>query len=233
MATVLVTGSARGLGAELTKQYAESGWEVIACARQSSLISIESGSVEPMELDVTDEDSISHLANTLGSRTIDVLINCAGTMGSKSFANGGLEVGKFGTFEREEWENVMRVNLFGPMRICEALVDNVARSEQKKMVTLSSIVGSMTRNSAGGLYAYRASKAAVNAIMRSMSIDLATQFKIIAIPLHPGWVRTDMGGGNADIDLKTSVTGMRHVIEDLTLEKTGRFWVYDGSELPW
>jgi NAD(P)-dependent dehydrogenase (short-subunit alcohol dehydrogenase family) len=109
----------------------------------------------------------------------------------------------------------------------------VARSEQKKIVTLTSMLGSVANNRIGGLYAYRASKAAVNAIMKSMSIDLAKSHGIAATALHPGWVRTELGGPNADIDAATSVAGMRRVIDALTLANAGRFWVYDGSELPW
>jgi NAD(P)-dependent dehydrogenase (short-subunit alcohol dehydrogenase family) len=119
------------------------------------------------------------------------------------------------------------------MKMAEAFVGHVARSSQKKIVTLTSILGSIGKNSIGGLYAYRASKAAVNAMMRSMAIDLAATHGIAATALHPGWVRTDMGGPRADIDAVTSVGGMRRVIDELTLENAGRFWMYDGSKLPW
>ena len=95
------------------------------------------------------------------------------------------------------------------------------------------MLGSVAINRDGSLYAYRASKAAVNAMMKSMSIDLAKSYGIAATALHPGWVRTDLGGPRADIDVETSVAGMRKVIDMLTLETAGRFWVYDGSELPW
>jgi NAD(P)-dependent dehydrogenase (short-subunit alcohol dehydrogenase family) len=109
----------------------------------------------------------------------------------------------------------------------------VASSEQKKIVTLTSILGSIELNKIGGLYAYRASKAAVNAIMRSMAIDLGKHHGIAATALHPGWVRTDMGGPRADIDAPESAAGMRKVIAQLTLKNAGRYWMYDGSELPW
>jgi len=109
----------------------------------------------------------------------------------------------------------------------------VASSSQKKIVTLTSILGSIEKNRIGGLYAYRASKAAVNAMMRSMAIDLARSHGIAATAIHPGWVRTDMGGPRADIDAPTSIAGMRRVIAALTIETAGRYWMYDGSELPW
>jgi NAD(P)-dependent dehydrogenase (short-subunit alcohol dehydrogenase family) len=119
------------------------------------------------------------------------------------------------------------------MKMAEAFVGHVAKSDQKKIVTLTSMLGSVGINRIGGLYAYRASKAAVNAMMKSMAIDLAKAHGIAATALHPGWVRTELGGPQADIDAQTSVAGMRKVIDALTLETAGRFWVYDGSELPW
>jgi NAD(P)-dependent dehydrogenase (short-subunit alcohol dehydrogenase family) len=119
------------------------------------------------------------------------------------------------------------------MKMAEAFVGHVAKSQQKKIVTLTSVLGSVAGNNFGGLYAYRASKAAVNAIMKSMSIDLAKSHGIIAAPLHPGWVKTDMGGPKADIDAVTSVSGMRQVIAGLTPERAGRYWMYNGAELPW
>jgi NAD(P)-dependent dehydrogenase (short-subunit alcohol dehydrogenase family) len=119
------------------------------------------------------------------------------------------------------------------MKMAEAFVEHVARSPQKKIVTLTSILGSIEKNRIGGLYAYRASKAAVNAIMRSMAIDLARSHGIKATALHPGWVRTDMGGPHADIDAPTSARGMKELIARLDETMVGRYWMYDGSELPW
>jgi NAD(P)-dependent dehydrogenase (short-subunit alcohol dehydrogenase family) len=119
------------------------------------------------------------------------------------------------------------------MKMAEAFVEQVARSQQKKIVTLTSMLGSIALNRIGSLYAYRASKAAVNAMMKSMAIDLAKSHGIAATALHPGWVRTDLGGPNADIDVVTSVAGMRRVIAALDTGNAGRFMVHDGSELPW
>jgi NAD(P)-dependent dehydrogenase (short-subunit alcohol dehydrogenase family) len=119
------------------------------------------------------------------------------------------------------------------MKMAEAFVGHVASSDQKKIVTLTSMLGSVALNRVGGLYAYRASKAAVNAMMKSMAIDLAKSHGIAATAIHPGWVRTDLGGPRADIDAPQSVTGMRAVIAALDLSRAGRYWVYDGSEMPW
>ena len=240
MPTVMVTGASRGLGLELTRQYAEAGWQVLACVRSpqsaeqlQDLASRSAQRVGIHSLDVEDHASIDRLARELAGQPIDVLINSAGTMGRRSFAEEGKQFGRFGDSDYEDWAQVFRLNVMGPMKVAEAFVDHVAGSEQKKLITLSSILGSIEKNTIGGLYAYRASKAAVNAIMRSMAIDLARSHGIIATALHPGWVRTDMGGANADIDAVTSASGMRQVIDALDASKAGRYWVYDGSELPW
>jgi NAD(P)-dependent dehydrogenase (short-subunit alcohol dehydrogenase family) len=231
--TVLVTGASRGIGLEFVRQYAADGWRVLACVRSpqratdlQQLAEQSAGQVTVHALDVEDHASIDALATALSAEPIDVLINSAGTREGRAF-------GKFGNSDFADWERVYRINVIGPMKMAEAFVGHVARSSQKKIVTLTSILGSIGRNSIGGLYAYRASKAAVNAVMRSMSIDLASAQGIAATTMHPGWVRTDMGGPRADIDVVTSVSGMRRVIDGLTTENAGRFWMYDGSKLPW
>ncbi len=232
MSTVLVTGASRGLGLELVRQYAAEGWDVLACARAPhqaaelrALADQSQGRVAVHPLDVTDFEAIGALARRLEGRAIDVLINNAGSMGSRGSAFGSSDFG--------EWEGVLRLNAFAPMRMAEAFAAHVARSTEKKLVSISTVLASMTRNHIGGFYAYRASKAALNAVMVSLSIDLARRHGILCAMLHPGWVRTDMGGPRADIDPRTSVTGMRQVIGSLTRERAGRFWAYDGSELPW
>ena len=240
MPTVLVTGTSRGLGLEFARQYAADGWQVIACARRPvaaaalvALAAAEAGRVRMLELDVEDHGAIARLAGQLADTPIDVLINSAGIMGRGSFASEGAGFGAFGHSDFDDWARVFRVNVAGPMKMAEAFVEHVARSRQKKIVTLTSMLGSMALNRIGSLYAYRASKAAVNAMMKSMAIDLAKSHGIAASALHPGWVRTDLGGLNADIDVVTSVAGMRRVIDLLDTGNAGRFLVYDGSEMPW
>ena len=240
MPTVLSTGASRGLGLEFVRQYADEGWRVFAGVRNAAratelqqLAAQTTGRVTIHALDVEDHASIDALAKELSSESIDVLVNSAGTMGAGNFAREGRAFGKFGTSDFADWERVHRINVLGPMKMAEAFVGHVARSSQKKIVTLTSILGSIGKNSIGSLYAYRASKAAVNAVMRSMAIDLAATHGIAATAIHPGWVRTDMGGPRADIDAVTSVSGMRRVIDELTTETAGRVWMYDGSKLPW
>lgn len=231
MPTVLVTGASRGLGLELVRQYAHLGWDVHACARAPEgaqglqrLAAGSAGAVRVHRLDVTDFAAIDALARELEGLPIDVLVNNAGTMGPRGDA--------FGASDFTAWEPIFRLNAFAPLKMAEAFVGHVARSAEKKIVSISTIMASMTRNGMGGFYAYRASKAALNAIMVSLALD-GRRRGIIAALLHPGWVRTDMGGARAEIEPATSVEGMRRVIAGLTREQSGRFLAYDGSELPW
>lgn len=238
MNTTLITGANRGLGLELVRQYAADGWRVIACARAPDAPDLQAVSREHADrvsthaLDITDSTAVDRLAAELAGTPIDVLLNVAGTMGSRGFASHGPPIQQFGRMDYDDWLQILRVNVLAQMKLAEAFVDHVAASEQKKIVTLSSELGSVGGNTRGGLYGYRTSKAAVNAIMKSMAIDLAPR-GIIAIPMHPGWVRTDMGGPSAPLDASESAAGMRRVIAGLTAAESGRFFRYDGQELPW
>lgn len=239
MQTILITGANRGLGLEFARQYANDGWRVLACARApgtavelNEVAGRPDGKVTVHALDVTDHAQIEALARELKGMPIDVLLNSAAVMGRESFATKGLAVQRFGEIDYADWEHTLRVNVLGPMKVAEAFVENVAASEQKKIVTLTSMVGSMGQNTVGGLYCYRSSKAAANCIMKSMAIDLKAR-GIIAAPLHPGWVRTAIGGPRGELDVPTSVAGVRKVIASLTLARAGRFLQWDGRELPW
>jgi len=227
MPTVLITGANRGLGLEFARQYAADGWRVIACARHADAATLQaltaSGSqVSAHALDVTDHAAVDRLAAGLSGTGIDVLLNVAGVMGSK----------RFGAVDYAEWTGVLAVNVLAPMKMAEAFVEHVASSEQKKIVTLSSRMGSIGDNTSGGYYAYRSAKAAANAVMKSLALDLAGR-GIIAVPIHPGWVRTDMGGASAPLTAPDSVAAIRKVIAALTTADSGRFLQYEGKELPW
>ncbi|HTV51676.1 MAG TPA: SDR family oxidoreductase [Steroidobacteraceae bacterium] len=235
MPSVLVTGASRGIGLELARQYAADDWQVIACARAperahelQQLASHSRGELRVEALDVTDFVAIDALAKRLAGRTIDVLINCAGSMGQGSSGWSG-----FGKSDLALWDGMFRLNTYAPLKMAEALVTHVAASGQKKIINLSTVMASLARNTLGGFYAYRASKAALNAITVSLAVDLGRRHGILAAALHPGWVRTDMGGPRAEIDARTSVTGLRQVIAALDRARSGRFWSYDGTELPW
>jgi NAD(P)-dependent dehydrogenase (short-subunit alcohol dehydrogenase family) len=232
--TVMITGANRGLGQGLARAFLADNYRVIAVNRStgSELDNIESDSLEVILCDLTDDLQLDGLATTLSGRTIDVLINNAGMMAKPGFSVNEAGTQGFGHFDRTLWHRLFDINLFTPMKMAELLIENIARAERGRIVTISSLLGSMEMNTFGGLYAYRASKAGVNAIMKSMAVDLADR-GIISIAQHPGWVRTDMGGSDADLDIQTSVNGMKNVIENLTLEDSGRFISYDGSEMPW
>jgi NAD(P)-dependent dehydrogenase (short-subunit alcohol dehydrogenase family) len=227
MPTVLITGANRGLGLGLARVYLEDGWQVVAAVRRSSaeLAALQNGSLDIRQLDLCNDGELAALAGSLGDRPIDVLINNAGRQAQPG--QQGL-----GDFDRGAWRDVFDINLFTPMRLAELFLEHLERSGRGRIVTISSDLGSMALNTWGGLYAYRASKAAVNSITRSLAIDLAGR-GIIAVALHPGWVLTDMGGPEAQIAVETSVRGIRNVIDGLSAEDSGKFLSWDGCELPW
>jgi NAD(P)-dependent dehydrogenase (short-subunit alcohol dehydrogenase family) len=241
MPSVLITGANRGLGFGLLKLYAAEGWRVFACCRNpgkatdlNDLAAKSSGKVTVHQLDIENHATIDALAGQIKGQPIDVLLNVAGYYGPKIVSEpGGLQ--KFGESDYADWARMYKINVMGPMKICEALIENVAAGQQKKIINISSIVGSIGTigNGYGGnMYGYRASKAALNAITRGMAEDMKPR-GIIVVAMHPGWVRTDMGGPGADIDTQTSVTGMKSVIAGLKPGDIGKFLAYDGSTLPW
>lgn len=226
--TLLVTGSNRGLGLEFVKQYAADGWRVLACCRMpetaidlQSLAKVHSN-ISMLKLDVADFDAIDKVALSLKNETIDVLINNAGVYPDSSFDDINVI----------DWADAFKINSMAPLKMVSAFKANLANSTLKKVATLSSKMGSMDDNTSGGSYLYRSSKAAVNMVMKSASIDLKP-LGISVVTLHPGWVQTDMGGPNGLIDTTTSVTGMRMVIENLSLANTGQFIAYDGKAIAW
>ncbi|MBL6931770.1 MAG: SDR family oxidoreductase [Rhodospirillales bacterium] len=227
MPSVLITGANRGLGLEYARQYAADGWRVIATCRDpqsaDELNALE-GDVVVHPLDVSDYGQIQALARTLRKETIDLLLNNAGIYGPKPSKLGGIEY--------DTWEEVMRINVMAPLKVCECFRDHVAASDLKKIAVMSSRMGSVGDNDSGASYIYRSSKAALNAVMKSLSVDLKPR-GISVVVLHPGWVRTDMGGPSGLIDVPESVSGLRQAIKSLSLETTGRFLNYDSTEIPW
>jgi NAD(P)-dependent dehydrogenase (short-subunit alcohol dehydrogenase family) len=231
MATLLITGANRGLGLEFTRQYLAEGDAVIAATRNPGaahrLRQLErdsKGRLAVVEADVADSASVGRAAAHLPSAAIDVLINCAGVMGGDGQAIGSIDY--------QEWMRVIDVNVLGPMRMCEAFLDRVARSDRRLIVTITSGMGSLADNTSGGSIAYRTSKAAVNMAMRTAAIDLRPR-GVSCVLLNPGWVKTDMGGPNAKLTPEQSVTAMRRVISELGPNDSGRFYNYDGREYLW
>ena len=227
MPSVLITGANRGLGLEFTRQYAADGWRVFAACRDPAgardLAAVE-GDVFAETLDVDDGPQVAALANKLSGQPIDVLINNAGIYGPKDVTRD--------TVDYDAWGQVFRTNTMSPLAVSAAFAANVAQGGQKKIITLSSIMGSIAENDSSGAFIYRSSKAAVNAVMKSLAGDLKSEGITVAV-LHPGWVRTDMGGPDAAIEAPESVTGMRAVIAGLKESDSGRFLNYDGTEIPW
>lgn len=226
--SVLITGASRGLGLEFTKQYAADGWHVLACCRhpQSAMalqaLAAAHSNIKILTLDVADFAQIDALATQLKNESIDVLINNAGVYPASSF----------GDTNYDEWAQGFKINSMAPLKMAEAFVQHVTRSQLKKIATITSKMGSIDDNTSGESYSYRASKCAVNMVMKSLSIDLKP-YGISVVTLHPGWVQTDMGGSNALISATTSVAGLRSVIKQLNLASTGKFIAYDGKQIAW
>ena len=230
MPTVLITGASRGLGLEFCRQHADKGWNVIACCRNPGQASELSGlcrrydSVQIETLDVAHFDQIDTLSKKLSDTSVDVLINNAGVYGD---SNHG-----FGQLDYQAWLNTLIINAQAPMKMAEAFLPHIKLGSKKLIVNISSLMGSVSDNDSGGSVLYRSSKAALNAAMKSLSIDSKAQ-GIGVLIFHPGWVKTDMGGANALIDAKTSVGGMCALIENFTLAQSGAFIKYDGKPMPW
>ena len=229
--TVLVTGANRGLGLEFVRQYADDGWRVFAASRApkaarelKELESRHAGRIAVLALDVTDGESVKAAAGQLRGEPIDLLLNNAGV--------GGPPGQKVGSLDYAAWARVLDANVLGPARVIEAFVENVAKGRDKRIVTVTSRMGSIEDNSSGGSYAYRSSKAGVNAAMKSFSIDLAPR-GITCVVVHPGWVRTDMGGAGGKLTPAESVKSLRSLIESLRKKDSGKFFNYDAQPLPW
>ncbi|MFO7582230.1 SDR family oxidoreductase [Guyparkeria sp.] len=232
MKTALITGTNRGIGLELARQLLDDGWRVHATARDpqgsSQLKSLAGENPDNLTLhalDVGDPDAIDALSRELADESIDWLINNAGIYGPRGVAFGNVT-------DVEAWLEVFRINSIAPMLIMQAFAEQVARSDEKKIGILSSKVGSMGDNGSGGGYIYRSSKAAVNAVIKSASIDLEPR-GINVVALHPGWVLTDMGGPNAEISTAQSAEGLRRNMAGLTEADRGRFIDIDGTTIPW
>ncbi len=236
MTTVLVTGANRGLGLEFVRQYLAEGCSVIAVCRDTGAadelgaLSETHQALDVLEADVSDTSSIDALAGQLGDRPIDTLINNAGVFGPKRKADGDKRQ-TFGWIDYGIWLDVLRVNTLAPVKMAEALFENVKNSAQKKIVTISSQLGSISEGDAG-LYAYRTSKAAVNMGMATVSRE-AEAGDVIVVVLNPGWVRTDMGGDAAVLSATDSVGDLRNRIAALSIEDSGTFIDHDGRRIPW
>lgn len=230
MATVVITGANRGIGLELAKQYAEGGDRVYAFCRSPAAAEAlnaaaagSEGRLSVHAMDVGDPASIAAGAAELGDTPVDVLINNAGVVGG---AKQGLE-----DIDFDAWIDAFKIMTIGPFRVAQALLKNLRAAGGAKIMTVTSQLGASTWPF-GGMYAYSTAKAGVNKVMQILALDLKAD-GVIASMIHPGWVKTDMGGPGADITAQESAAGIKSVIGGLTPADTGKFYKWNGDIHPW
>lgn len=228
---LLITGASRGIGLEMVAYAIEQGWRVFACCRDPqnsskllSLAQLTNGQVSVHVADMSELATIQALAYELRAESIDMLINNAGVYGSQK--------NQFGNVDAVSWAQAFQVNSIAPLKMAEGFVDQISMSESKVIACVSSKMASMSDNGSGGSYIYRSSKAALNAVVKSLSIDLSER-GIKCVALHPGWVKTDMGGDNAEITPRQCVTQLFNILTNLTMRDSGRFIDIDGSTILW
>lgn len=226
--TVLITGANRGIGLEFVRQYANKGWHVIATCRQpdqaEALQTLVSDKIQVLPCDIADQKSVSCLSEQLKDVALDCLINNAGAYSSKGE--------RFDNVTAENMLAVFRTNTLGTLAVCQAFEPQLRKGEDKLIVVISTKVSSIADNRSGGSYSYRASKTALNMVMKNVAIDLADT-GIHVLLLHPGWVKTEMGGPNALITVEESVAGMCNVVGDARQYASPSFMDYSGQEIPW
>jgi NAD(P)-dependent dehydrogenase (short-subunit alcohol dehydrogenase family) len=230
MATVLITGANRGIGLELARAYAEAGDRVFAFCRApggadklEALAQSSGGKLSVHAMDVADGASVAAAAKAVGAAPIDILINNAGVSGGRVPSLDGVDF--------DDWIETLKVMTVGPFRVVQAFLANLAAAPGAKVMTVTSQMGASTWPM-GGAYPYVSAKAGVNRGMKSLALDLKGQNIIVAL-IHPGWVRTDMGGAGADISAEESAAGIHKVIADLTMKDTGKFYKWNGEIHPW
>jgi NAD(P)-dependent dehydrogenase (short-subunit alcohol dehydrogenase family) len=228
---VLITGASRGIGLEMVKYGIEQNWRIFACCRHpqqaDSLLAVAklaNGRVSVHVADMDELATVQALAYELRNEAIDILINNAGVYGS--------DKNRFGNVDVTSWLNTFQVNSIAPLKVAEALIEQVRMGDKKVIACISSKMGSMADNGSGGSYIYRSSKAALNAVVKSMAVDLKSD-GIKCVALHPGWVKTEMGGPNAEITTRECVTSLFNIILSLQPGDSGRFIDIDGTDIPW
>lgn len=228
MATILITGTSRGLGLEFVRQYAARGDSVIATARAlehaqelQDIAARAGGNVELHDVDVTSRPTMDALKSSLGSRPLDILINNAGVL----YRNDGLPV------DYDSWHDAFLVNALAPVYMASLFAENLRAGGLRKLVTITSHMASFAQGG-GGVLSYRASKAAVNRAMLGLAAELRHDGITVAV-FHPGWVRTDMGGASAAITPAQSVTSLIQQFAALNSKHSGGFFNYNGSRMEW
>lgn len=224
MKSVLIIGASRGLGLEFVRQYRKDGWLTLGTCRspeQDALLAAEGATA--LRLDVSEAESFANLARVLEDRRLDVCIYNAGVYGP----NASVATAP----SRDEFEQVMRANVFGALQAIPVVAPALARG-QGKFAFVTSRMGSIAGIASPNAPIYRASKAALNAVVKCAALEYGPA-GMTSFVLHPGWVKTDMGGANADINPATSISGMRRVIAEADESANGKFFNYDGSNIAW
>lgn len=225
MRSVLVTGSSRGLGLELVRQYAADGAKVYATCRAPDAaddLRAVQGDVEVLPLDVTSSDDLANLAGALEGRPIDLLFSNAAVLGGPHSRVDNLAV--------EPWIEAFATNVIGATRVVTALRPNLATSDERKVVFIASRAGLARTAKPGGSYIYRTTKAAMNTAARMLALDLAPDGIVVAM-INPGHVRTGIGGQKAPLSVAESVTAFRRTVEQVDARSTGKLWDHDGTEI--
>lgn len=218
----LVIGASRGIGHEFARQCHAAGEQVTATARHADdLAALRALGVKALALDVARAESVAGLAWQVDGEAFDQVLFCAGVYGPRQ---SGLEPPT-----EADFDTVMRSNVLGAMQVMPQLLDALAPGA--RVALLSSRMGSIGARSNTAGWLYRASKAALNSVLKDLSLHLSGRATCVA--LHPGWVRTDMGGSGAELTAEHSVTDLRHLLQRLTPADNGRFLNHDGIEIPW
>lgn len=222
----LVTGANKGIGLEFVRQLKDKDYYVVGCCRNPvNATLLREFADEVIQLDITKDDNIAQLTKTLKNKPIDLLVNNAGTSGAPGVSTGHIE--------RDNFLNVLNINCVGTVKLSDALLPNLQVGQDKSIIVISSRMGSISDNEQGRSYAYRASKAALNCVMRSFAIDVKPM-GIHVMLLHPGWVKTDMGGKNALVDVQASVAGMLKQAEQYMPESHAQeLRRFDGGTIGW
>lgn len=228
---ILITGANRGIGLEMVKFSMEQGWSVFACCRNPhnaenlfNIAKLSNGQISVHIADMQEPGTIQALSYELRNDAIDILINNAGIY--------GCDKNTFGSVDVESWLQAFQVNSIAPLKMVEAFSEQLLMGNRKLVACMSSKMGSMADNGYGNSYIYRSSKAALNAVVKSLSIDLKER-GIISVALHPGWVKTDMGGPDAEITTRQCVKQLFSNLSELTIKDSGRFIDIDGRDIPW
>ena len=245
MKRILITGANRGIGLEFLNQLLNQNNHVIATCRNEEKstelkknFSKFNDNLDVITLDLSKNKDIENVKNLIGNLPIDIFICNAGIYGPGFYKpedarkKFGLKNLKEGIFDIDAWGEVFKVNTIAPLHLTKALAENLNKGTEKKLIYISSYMGSINDNQDGGHYIYRTSKSALNQLVKGLSIDLNSS-GFIVVSVHPGWVKTDMGGQIADLDTKTSVSGLLKVIKNLKFSDNGKFINYDGKELNW